>query len=214
MDPQKKQGTAIIALILGIVSAVAPFTYFLMALGFLSIPGFFLALAAYKRTRTGFSKISLAVNILALGILLFFIIEINYSDYRSSKTIYAYYLPKGFTGWVIIKTKSPDAKPIPVLSDFPGGTYRILIPSSGKLETSDALEDWHRTKYFWYDEKDTLAFEPESGSDGRAYKSLIHCQGSAGQTIQHFYVSGIPRDPQDTLVLNACNSLYEVLDKK
>ncbi len=215
MSESKKQGTATIALILGIIGGVAPFTYFLMALGFLSVPGLILAILAFRRTKTSFSKISLAVNIVAVSVLAFFIIQINYNDYKSSKTVYQYYLPKGYCGWVIIKTKDKNANPIPVTGNSIGGIYKIIIPLTGKIETSDALVDWHKTEYFWYTEKDTVSFIPESGTWGNAdYKSLIHCEGASSENYQHFYLSDKPRNPQDTAVLTACDRLFDELKKK
>ena len=211
MSEQSKQGTALIALVLGLIGAVAPFTYFLMALGFLSLPGLFLAIAAYKRTKTGLSKISLGVNIVSVAIFVSFVVAINYSDYKSSKTVYEYYLPKNYNGWVIIKENQKSAAPITLIPDFPGGRYKIIIPETGRIETSGSLNDWHTTKYFWYSAGDTIEFKPETGLWGDStYKSLVHCSGGSENTL-HFFISDIPREPQDTVILKACETLYELL---
>ena len=140
----------------------------------------------------------------------------NYDDYKSSKTIYEYYLPKNYSGWVLIKENYKSGQPVLIKPNSIGGIYVIVIPPSGQIETSSSLNGWHYTKYFWYSEKDTVEFKPESSSWGDStYKTLIHCEGAASidndKSCSHFYVSDKPRNPQDTVILAACQTLYNKL---
>ena len=209
MSNSKSEWAAITALILGIIGGLAPFTYFLMALGFLSLPGIIFAIIGWRNTKSLFSKISLGINITAVGVLISFIVIINYSDYKSSKTIYEYYLQKGFNGWAIIKENRKNSPPIKMIPDFPGGRYLIVFPDSGIICTSSTLDGWHASKYFRYDAMDTIEFKPESGEWGDStYKSFIHCEGSDSENNSYFYVSDIQRNPQDSVIISACNKSH------
>ena len=211
MNNSKSEWAAITALVLGIIGGLSPFTYFLMALGFLSVPGIIFAIIGFNRTKSLLSKISLGVNIAAMLVLISFIVIINYSDYKSSKTIYEYYLPKGFNGWAVIKESRKNSPPVKIIPDFPGGRYIILFPDSGTITTSSELNEWHHSRYFWYDSKDTIEFHPETGSWGDStYKSYVHCEGGTADK-EHFYISDIPRREDDSIIINAYNTLDSVL---
>ena len=213
MSNSKSEWAAITALALGIIGGLAPFTYFLMALGFLSLPGIIFAIIGWRNTKSLFSKISLGVNIAAVAILISFIVIINYSDYKSSKTVYEYYLPKDFSGWAMIKENRKNSPPIKMIPDSPGGRYLIVFPDSGIISTSSSFNDWHTSKYFRYDERDTIQFHPETGNwEDSTYKSFIHCEGGSTD-IEYFYVSDIPRRDDDSIIINAYNTLDSILIK-
>ena len=208
---------AIVALVLGIISIIAPFTYFFAALSFLSIAGLALAIIAFRFKKNTLNKVSVIVNSAGILVLVGYVALINYNDYKSSKTIYQYYLPKNYSGWVFIKENSKTAWPVPVKPNSIGGIYNIIIPATGIVETSSNLNDWHLTKYFWYTEKDTVEFKPEMSAWGDStYKTLIHCEGTSSSDnntidVSHFFVSDVARNPQDTVILSACETLYEKL---
>ncbi len=213
---KENKALVITSIILGIISIIAPFTYFLAALSFLSVVGLIIAITVRKKEKNSLNKIALSINSIGVLILVVYITAINYNDFKSSKTIYEYYLPKGYTGWVFIKENSNGAPPIKTIKNSIGGRYIIIIPSSGRIETSSSFNKTHHTKYFWYNEKDTVEFKAESGiwADS-TYKSIIHCSGYSGlennEGYNHFYVADKPRDPQDTVIIKSCETLFDKL---
>jgi len=162
MTDKKNETLSVTSIIIGVLSVISILTYFLAALSFFSLLGLLLAIIARGKIKSGLTKAALIVNIITTSIFLFYIAALNYSDYKSSKTVYEYYLPKGYTGWTIIQENRKDAPPIPFVPNFPGERYLIIFPDSGKIVTSSQLNDWHTSKYFWYDEKTPLSLNLKS----------------------------------------------------
>lgn len=193
----------IISIVLGIISALAPLTYFLAVLGFLSVPGLILAIIARSKTKSRLTLSALVINSVSALIFLAYVVMLNYSDYKSSHTVFEYYLPKNYSGWVLIKTGVPSAQPIPINSETSDDRHIIIVPDSGKIKTSSSMDGWHVSKYFWYDERDTVSFEPETGTWGdSSYKAYIHFEGSSSDSVDYFFVSDIPRNSQDSVLLS------------
>ena len=206
---KKNPALAILSLILGVLSLLLAFSYFLVVGSpFLSVAGMILGIISISRTGSFFSWLSTIINGIAIITFAVIVIMINYGDLKSSKTVYEYYLPKGYSGWTIVTQSVKDAPQIPMRPNSVGGIYRFVFPPSGKIITSSELNDWHSTKYFWYDAHDTISFEAEQGNWGDTnFRSLIHCEGADAGKNYFFYVSDIPRNPQDPVVLEACEHL-------
>lgn len=168
---------SILSIALGMMGILTAFSFFLVVASvFLSGAGLYIAIRLRKKEKNTLNKSAWIINIISLVIFGGQLIYINYTDYKSSQTIFEYYLPKGFTGWTNIKCGVKSAPAIPVKANGIGGRHIIIFPASGRLETSSLLEEWHRSKYFWYDEKDTISFESQTGEWGKDnYKSWIHC---------------------------------------
>jgi len=54
----------------------------------------------------------------------------------SSRRAIHYYLPKDYTGWFVVYYGIKDAPPLPIKD----GAYIAVIPASGRLKTSTAIE--------------------------------------------------------------------------
>jgi len=200
---KENSAIAIISIVLGVIGALALFTYFLAVLGFLSVPGLILAIIARSKTKSGVTLSALIISSVSLVIFLAYVVMLNYSDYKSSHTVFEYYLPKKYSGWVLIKTGVRNAPPIPINSETSDDRYIIMVPDSGKIKTSSSMDGWHASKYFWYDEHDTIPFKPETGTWGeKDYKAFIHFETTSSDSVDYFYVSDIPRNPQDSVLLS------------
>ncbi|MEL6695283.1 MAG: hypothetical protein AAFV78_04665 [Bacteroidota bacterium] len=67
-----------------------------------------------------------------------------------------FFLPEDYTGWIKIKYSVPHAPALPEID----GVQQIIIPDSGYLETSTALNvGWRKDRFFWR-EGDKAEIEP------------------------------------------------------
>jgi hypothetical protein len=81
-----------------------------------------------------------------------------------------YYLPEGFSGWVSVTYRIPDAPPL----EKKDGKYQVFIPEDGILETSTALHDgWGKDEYFRMTASGPQRIEKFQGG-GDEPKTLIH----------------------------------------
>lgn len=133
------------------------------------------------------------VLLLVLGVLIItWAVKVNYQERKARQTIVAYYIPRGYKGWVTIRYNVEGAPAIPFTPRDAGGTFKIMVPPSGVVQTSSPLyEDWHVTKYYWHDKKgDELFLEGGYGINPPVKESLKTwiSSGAYNEFYLQFYV--------------------------
>ncbi len=130
------------------------------------------------------------------ALILVLVAKVNYVSYKAGKTVVAYYIPKGYAGWVTIRYNIKGAPPIPFTRAGVGGMYKIMVPKSGIVETSSPLyEEWHRTKYYRYDEKGAESFHAGyfgGLSSGKHIDRTWMSSGVYNSSFLHFYIFNKP----------------------
>ena len=200
---------SILSLVLGIIALLLSLSWFLTFFGFLvAIPGLIMSIVVWKKQRSGLVTGALWTNVLA--ILVFFVFGgiMGVAELRSSNTYCEYYLPKEFNGWVLIKYGKQNSPPLKIYKNgLFEQRFQMIIPADGRLVTSTPLyEDWHRTRYFFYDEKDTTEFKPETGMWGEQdYRSHLHCEGTNDKMEHQFYFSSSGFSHGDSSINRICD---------
>ncbi len=204
---------SILSLVLGIIALLLSLSWFLTFFGFLlAIPGLIISILARRKHKNGVTTTSVWLNCLA--ILVFFVFGgiMGVAELKSSNTYCEYYLPKEFNGWVLIKYGKQNSPPLKIYENgILGQRFQIIIPEDGRLVTSTPLyEDWHKTRYFFYDEKDTTEFKPETGMWGEQdYRSHLHCAGTNDKKEYQFYFSSSGFAHNDTSINRICGERPE-----
>lgn len=139
-------------------------------------------------------KLSLVEKIILIGVIAFGIFIIGFSFWmkRSDKD---FYIPQGFSGWVTIYYAVPGAKPLAKKE----GVYQLIIPASGKLETSTIFEDgWSKDRFFRYDSLNNQSEIPRTVKDKTGTKKWMHWYESHFRSFN--YVIPALKNGQDTLL--------------
>jgi hypothetical protein len=175
---------------LGLVSIIASLNAYTLYLSFLSIFSLATTLILFKKTKGFLRYISMLINCVALLRLLYIIFLVNFASFKAENTVYEYYIPKNYDGWILIKQGLKEKSAINKISDMGSTRYKIFIPSSGKLETSSILNERHITKYFLFDEKDTILVEDTkiNNKNSNSLKRIIKCEGG-GKNLNYFYIT-------------------------